>query len=72
VDLQTLINVGATVVLAIVSGFVKSVRSDAKETKDRLESFRLEVAKDYVTHADLREIKDALIRIETWLRADNT
>lgn len=36
-------------------------------TADKLTAFQLEVAKEYVTHLDLREIKDSLIRIEATL-----
>jgi hypothetical protein len=59
------INLGAGACLAIVGW---AARRGVKVSDD-LVSFRIEVAKDYVTHQDLREIKDSLIRIEATLAA---
>lgn len=66
---QWLINLGAGSVLALVTWFAKTTRSDAKELQDELTAFRLEVAKEYVTHTDLADIKNTLFRIETKLDA---
>lgn len=66
---QWLINLGAGTVVAIIAYFVKGVTSDLKDQKDALTAFRLEVAKDYVTHTDLGDIKQSLFRIETKLDA---
>lgn len=66
---QWLINLGAGSVLALVGWFAKSTRGDTKELRDDLTTFRLEVAKEYVTHADLADIKNTLFRIETKLDA---
>lgn len=66
---QWLINLGAASVVAIIGYFVKSFRADQKETSATLSEFRLEVAKDYVTHTDLADIKNTLFRIETKLDA---
>lgn len=40
-----------------------------RASAENLTRFQIEVAKDYVTHVDLREIKDSLIRIEATLAA---
>jgi hypothetical protein len=64
-DWQTAINLGAAVCIAVV-GFI--ARRGVKVADD-LVNFRIEVAKEYVTHIDLREIKDSLIRIEATLAA---
>ncbi len=66
---QWLINLGAGSVLALVGWFAKTTRTDTRELQDRLTTFRLEVAKDYVTHTDLADIKNTLFRIETKLDA---
>ncbi len=68
-DYQWLINLGAGSVLALVTWFAKTTRADAKELADELTAFRLEVAKEYVTHTDLADIKNTLFRIETKLDA---
>ena len=66
---QWLINLGAGTVLSLVGWFATSTRSTTKELQDELTAFRLEVAKDYVTHTDLADIKNTLFRIETKLDA---
>jgi len=66
---QWLINLGAGSVLALVGWFAKTSRSDTRELQDELTAFRLEVAKEYVTHTDLADIKNTLFRIETKLDA---
>ena len=63
-DWQPLINIGATAVLGVIGWFVKGIRDDMRDTADMLNAFRIEVAKDYVTHVDLTDIKSALQRIE--------
>jgi hypothetical protein len=63
-DLQTIINLGATVMLGVVGWFVRDIKSQAKETADALGDLRLRVAQDYVTHAHLADIKTMLRRIE--------
>ena len=68
-DWQWLINLGAGSVLALISWFATTTRNDSKETREQLTSFRLEVAKEYVTHTDLADIKNTLFRIETKLDA---
>jgi len=66
---QWLINLGAGSVLALVGWFAKTSRSDTRGLQDELTAFRLEVAKEYVTHTDLADIKNTLFRIETKLDA---
>ena len=63
-DWQPLINIGATAVLGVVGWFVKGIRDDVRAATVSLADFKLEVAKEYVTHADLSDIKNLLIRIE--------
>ena len=66
---QWLINWGAGSILALVSWFAKNVRDEVLDQRAELTAFRLEVAKEYVTHTDLAEIKNMLFRIETKLDA---
>lgn len=66
-DWQILINVGASVLLALVGGFVANVRREAREMQQAFNDFRVQVAENYVTTHDLVEIKNALIRIEARL-----
>lgn len=66
---QWLINLCAGSVLALIAWFAKTTRADNKEIRDDLTRFRLEVAKEYVTHTDLADIKQSLFRIETKLDA---
>lgn len=68
-DWQNLINLGAGTVVAIVGWFVKGVKDEQKAQSRDLQDFRLEVAKEYVTHTDLADIKQSLFRIETKLDA---
>jgi hypothetical protein len=68
-DWQNIMNLGATVVVGVISWFVKSTKDEQKETRHELQNFRLEVAKEYVTHTDLSDIKQTLFRIETKLDA---
>ena len=70
-DWQVFFNVGTILAVSVVSGYVRFVQSQlgkAREIADAAETtmtaFRIEVAKDYVTHTDLRRIEDALVRIE--------
>jgi hypothetical protein len=73
-DWQTLINVGATGVVALLGWFLNGLASKHKEVDAKashlersLTDFRIKVAEDYVTIHDLVDIKNALIRIETKL-----
>lgn len=68
-DWQTLVNIGGTAGLSIVGWFIRSALAEAKEQRLSLVAFRIEVAKEYVTHTDLRRIEDALVRIEAKLDA---
>ena len=68
-DWQNLINTGATVVVGVIGWFVKSTKDDLKAQAKELQEFRLDVAKNYVTHTDLADIKQTLFRIETKLDA---
>jgi len=68
---QTLINLGGMVATVIVGGYVRFVQAQLDKARDvanlasaTMTAFRIEVAKDYVTHTDLRRIEDALVRIE--------
>ena len=63
-DWQLIINIGASTVLAVVAGFVKSVRDDIRDSRDDLAAYKLKVAENYVTHQDLSDIKKMLHRIE--------
>ena len=68
-DWQTLGNIGLGAVLAVIGWFVKGVKDDHKSLSADVNAFRLEVAKEYVTHTDLGDIKQTLFRIETKLDA---
>lgn len=68
-DWQNIINLGAGAVVTVVGWFIKSVRDESTRQAKELTEFRLEVAKDYVTHTDLADIKNTLFRIETKLDA---
>ncbi len=61
---QFLINIGGTAALATAGWFIRTALAEGKEQREKLTDFRVEVAKEYVTHADLRRIEDALVRIE--------
>lgn len=62
-DIQTLINVGATVMLMIVGGFVKRSQTRQDELEARLHDFQVQVARDYATNNDLSNIDRKLDRI---------
>ena len=49
-------NTGLSVVLGIVGWFLKGVIDSAKDTKDQLNDFRVEVAQHYTHKNDLRDI----------------
>lgn len=66
-DWQALINVGGTAGLTLIAFLWKRAETRHDDLRDSLYGFKLEVAKEYVTHADLREVKEALIRIEAKL-----
>ena len=59
-DLQTFINLGAGALLAVAGWFVRDLKAEVKATAEMLASHRLEVARDYVTHTDLADIKRLL------------
>jgi len=63
-DFQVLINLGAGSVLALISYFVREYREEMRQTAAAITALRLKVAEEYVTHADLQEIRKALQRIE--------
>ena len=44
------------------------VRTAHNKLKDEFTNFQVKVAENYVTTHDLAEIKDALVRIEGWIR----
>jgi chromosome segregation ATPase len=62
-------NVGLSALLAIVGWFLKGVIDSAKETKEQLTDFRVEVAQQYTHKNDLRDliksINERFDRIET-------
>jgi hypothetical protein len=68
-DWQNIINLGASAVVGIIGWFVKSTKDEQKALREDHNAFRLEVAKEYVTHTDLGDIKQSLFRIETKLDA---
>jgi hypothetical protein len=68
-DWQNIINLGATAVVGVIGWFVKSTKDEQKTIAGDLQRFQLEVAKEYVTHTDLSDIKQTLFRIETKLDA---
>jgi hypothetical protein len=70
-DWQTLINVGASIALAVVAEFARRVHAREDRQDERIEgnersiaAARIEMAKEYVTHRDLQDIKALLIRID--------
>ena len=72
--IQTVINVAAGLCLAVASAYTRKVQKDTDELQsqidrhnEKLQDLRVELAKDYVTHADLVDIKNSLLRIETKL-----
>lgn len=66
-DFQTLINIGASSVLAGIGYLTAAGWARLRANESALTDLRIEIAKDYVTHTDLREIKEVLVRIETKL-----
>jgi hypothetical protein len=68
-DLQTILNWVAFLLASIIGFFARSALTEAKETAKSLVAFQIAVAKEYVTHTDLRRIEDALVRIEGYLLA---
>jgi len=68
-DWQNLINTGATIVVGVIGWFVKSTKDDLRTQAKELQNFQLDVARNYVTHTDLDDIKKTLFRIETKLDA---
>ena len=70
-DWQAILNLAGGAATVLVAGYVRFVQSQLDKARDQmathresLTSFRIEVAKDYVRHEDLRRIEDALVRIE--------
>jgi len=68
-DWQNIGNIAVGAVLTVVGWFVKGVKDDQKAHAAALNEFRLDVARNYVTHSDLSDIKQTLFRIETKLDA---
>lgn len=75
-DWQTLFNIGGLLLITLVGGYVRFVqgqldkaRNDTAASLITITEFRIEVAKNYVTHSDLRKIEDTLVRIEAKLDA---
>lgn len=73
-DWQTIFTAAIGVGTSIVGWFVRDIKSDidraiTKQEQDsnKLASLQLDVARNYVTHQDLSEIKDSLLRIENKL-----
>jgi hypothetical protein len=71
VDLQTAINIGAGVLLAIVGWFARVLWEAVKELRIDLAHLREEIPKEYVSKSDfregMREIKELLIQIDNKL-----
>lgn len=70
-DWQTILTAAIGVGTSIVGWFVRDIKADievATRKQDRdsesLRALQLDVAKNYVTHADLTDIKASLRRIE--------
>jgi CO/xanthine dehydrogenase FAD-binding subunit len=70
-DWQTLINVGASIALAVVAEFARRVHAREDRQDERIalngaaiSAVRVEMAKEYVTREDLQDIKALLIRID--------
>lgn len=70
-DWQTILTAAIGVGTSVVGWFVRDIKMDidraiAKQERDSqaIASLQLDVAKNYVTHADLADIKDSLLRIE--------
>ena len=70
-DWQTFFMAATGVATSIVGWFVREIQKDIEaatrkqdEDSRKIASLQLDVAKNYVTHADLSDIKDSLLRIE--------
>ena len=70
-DWQTIFMAATGVATSIVGWFVREIQKDIEATtrkqdedSRKIASLQLDVAKNYVTHADLSDIKDSLLRIE--------
>lgn len=70
-DWQTIFMAATGVATSIVGWFVREIQKDIEATtrkqdedSRKIASLQLDVAKNYVTHADLKDIKDSLLRIE--------
>ena len=73
-DWQTIFMAATGVGTSIVGWFVREIQKDIEsatrkqdEDSKKLAELQLDVAKNYVTHADLSDIKDSLLRIESKL-----
>jgi hypothetical protein len=71
VDFQTILIVASGVGTSIVGWFVREIKKDLDEAAIShkanslaINALQLDVAKNYVTHADLSDIKASLRRIE--------
>ena len=71
-DLHTLWNVILTAGVGAGGWVLKSIYSAIRALETDLSQHKVEVARDYVTNTDLKEIKDALIRIENAVHAVHT
>jgi Tfp pilus assembly protein PilO len=70
------LGVVSTLGMAVVGYFVSGQRREldaaktaADKLRDEFVTFQVKVAENYVTTHDLSEIKDALVRIEGWIRS---
>ena len=63
-DWQPIFNLLGAGVIAGVGWFLKGVIDENKKTAETLGECRLDVARNYVTHGDLGDIKETLRRIE--------
>lgn len=70
-DWQTIFMAATGVATSIVGWFVREIQKDIEavtrkqdEDSRKIASLQLDVAKNYVTNADLSDIKDSLLRIE--------
>ena len=66
-DWQPVFNLAGMAVLSAIGWFLKGVIDDAKTNREELTAHRLDVARNYVTHSDLGDIKRTLERIENKL-----
>lgn len=61
---QGVFNVVAAAALSVLGWVARSVYSAIRALEVDLSEHKIAVARDYVTNEDLKEIKDALVRIE--------